>query len=309
MSTLSTPDFPIISYKVNIPATITFDVTYNSITHQGSIPAGDYWGFATFDLGVAATTSLMGILADTVEEVLQTDFSVANVTTGKHTWDDTNNIRGNQLFGYLETVIISPLSSVLIDNFSSGEEFFGLLPGGSITITFAGNLGRGYTEFDTAGYFAPNNLTVYDDRTYKNTVYSSVPASGGTTSLNSVIVRWGQGKTFRALTFPIVPACQVFEYRRADQDFSAPYQINMDNPNNLLQNLWNAASGNRLISYAAGNAPEFRIYAQNGAYRRSVIVDQNTLMDMESMLSDVVEGRLYKVTIPFIDISSVGGAG
>tara|TARA_B100000497_G_C7607228_1_gene364660 strand:+ start:191 stop:1081 length:891 start_codon:yes stop_codon:yes gene_type:complete len=282
----TTPEYPIISWIESVPA-MNIDVTYDGVTEQTSVPASSLWGFATDSSGVADADSLLGYLAEAVQDNLVAEHGIALATvTGGYEWrTDGSEI---VLKGKLTLSGFTPATNVVVE-LDTNHSIFGLEVSGDYTIP---SVVSGYSDFSAAGYWAPYNKTVYDDRTFENTSFSAETISGD----NLSVVKWGDRKTFRILEFPTVYAAYVYEYRRELAVFSDPAGTNVDDPNNLLINLQTAAS-------ATNTNFKLRIYQDDGEYRLGYLFDQELMTSSTGFLEDIsARGAMFKVTIPLRDL-------
>jgi len=301
----TTPEFAVISWLVDLPATqidVTADFGAGPATFSTTIPAGQYWGFNTNVAGVdlsvpAGEETLMGALAAAVQFLLNDpgSFNIpAAVITPVRLWRETLGVR--RLATRFDAFGVGGLLAPGINiTFPAGNElFFGEKPGGSITInnlTF-----DGFNEINNAGYYAPYNLTILDTRNFNNTVYSAESISGNRTE----VVSWGNEKEGRVLTFPFVYAAYVYDYRRSLPVFSNVALTDVDDPNNLLQRVREAAVG-------GGQNFIFRVFQDNAEYSESYLIQQDRLDNLDGYLEDVSgNGQLFSVSIPFRTINKVG---
>ncbi len=294
----TTPEFPVISWLHNIESDILIEVTYDSATYSGTINSGYYWGFATDSSGDADNDSLMGVLAAAVEDVM-TDAAKHNepacVITGGYQWETGSVIA---LVGTMNLSGFTPATSIEVQIMTAGEaSTFG--SDGSNPDFNIGAIVIGKGDFNVAGFWAPYQKTVYDEREYKDTVFGSEGLTTNTTS----VVKWGSQRTNRLLEFPIVYASYIFQYRRELDGFSTPARTDKDDPNNLLQTLRDAA-------LETSTDFTYRIYQDDGEYREGRLVQSRSLESLDSFLTDVSgRGAIWKVSIPFRDLNvSVGGA-
>jgi hypothetical protein len=298
MSYLSTttPDFPVISWLVTLP-TIDVDVTADfgagPLTFTRTIPAGtQLWGFNTDALGVDQPDSILGAVAAAAEDIIINDFGVAGTVTCTRLWNNTGTV--NYLAGRFDYAGPAPVGNIVISFPLAGTESFVGEPSGGV-ITISNLTGFGFNAFNCAGYFAPYNLTVLDNRNFENTVYSAESISGNRLE----VVSWGNEKEGRVLTFPFVYAAYLYDYRRALAVFSDVALTDPDDPNNLLQRLREAA-------LSASNF-EFRVFQDNAEYSTSYITQQSRLENLNDYAEDVSgAGQLFSVTIPFRTISKTG---
>ena len=293
----TTPEYPVISWKHNLAANITVSVEYNSVSFDGVIAAGDYWGFTLDSSGDAEADSLMGILASTVEDVLNdpAKHNLAVTLSGEYAWTGGDP---NSLIGRINVDAGTIAASNVEVTLSSNKADFGS-DGVGVDLTISNISLRGSTDFSVAGYWAPYNASVLDDRDFQDTTFAVESISGNSTS----VVKWGTQKIKRVLTFPVVYAAYVFAYRASESGFATPAQRNVLDPNNLLQNLKTAV---------AGTASDFtlRVYQDDGEYRSGRVIDADKLQSLESYISDIsARGALYEVTIPLIDLGDAGVVG
>ncbi len=293
----TTPEFPVISWLYNIPDAFVVSVIYNAATFVSTFSAGNYWGFANDSSNVADADSLMGALATAVQEAMTNPAKhnvPAAVIEGGYEWStgDTIALRGSlTASGFVMAtdirVVVSQTSMQPVFGSDGTSPDFDIIAG------------VGYGDFNVAGFWAPYQKTVYDERGYRDTTYGSEGIDSNSTS----VVRWGSQKINRLLEFPDVYAAYVYEYRRVLAVFSTPARTDPTDPNNLLQNLRDAAID-------TGSNFTYRIYQDDGEYREGRIIESDRLQSLESFVDDVsARGARFKVSIPFRDLgTSVGGA-
>jgi len=297
MSYIQSPEFPVITWLQDIPAAITVNVLYNAKTEVGTVPIGQYWGFGTDLSGDASSDSLMGVIASTVQETftnpLKHNVPGALIGAG-YEWSSGTDITLN---GFMSSSGFAPVSDIEVSLLSSNEIWGSDGTSPDFDITTITN--KGFSDFNIASFFSPYQKTWYDERDYTDTVYGARSISGDNTS----IVRWGTQTTNRLIEFPNVYAAYVYAYRRQLAEFSTPAHTEIADPNNLLENMRNAAID-------TGNNFTFRIYQDDGQYRQGRLIQGDRLNSLESYVSDVsARGARFKVSIPFIDLgTSTGGA-
>ena len=293
----TTPQYPVISWKHNIAADITVSVEYNSVSFDGTLAAGDYWGFALDSAGDADADSLIGILASTVEDVLNdpAKHNLAVTLSGHYAWTGGDP---NSLIGRITVDAGTIAASNVEVTLSSNKPDFGS-DGVGVDFTISNISLNGSTDFSLAGYWAPYNASVLDDRDFQDTTFAVESVTGDSTS----VVKWGTEKIKRILTFPVVYAAYVFAYRASEAGFASPAERNVLDPNNLLQGLKAAV---------AGTASDFtlRVYQDDGEYRSGRIVDSSKLKSLESYIKDIsARGAMFEVTIPMTDLGDAGVVG
>jgi len=289
-SYIDTPNYPVVSWQLVLDGTDLVSVTIGGTTHSSVIPAGSYYGFATDASGVPTSDSLAYQVAAVIQDIIVNDFGVAAYTC-----------TASYLFlapGYPRTRFVR--------SHMSAPATVVTITGGSISIK---DLGFNTTmewdhdifqtgissDYSGAGFWAPNNLTVYDDR--NRTVTSFVTEGIYTSSVSAV--QWGSPKTRCLLTIPLTYAAFIYLYRRQDSGFSDVAQTDVDDPNNLLENLFEQASV----------GTEFRIYQSAGKYWTAYMTDSSKINDMNSNLEDVSgRGAIWSVTLSFLLLEASGGA-
>lgn len=293
----TTPQYPVISWKHNIAADITVSVEYNSVSFDGTLAAGDYWGFGMDGSGDATSDSLLGILAATIQGVLNdpAKHNLAVTLSGEYVWTGGDP---NSLIGRINVDAGTIAASNVEVTLSSNKSDFGS-DGVGVDLTISNISLSGSTDFSLAGYWAPYNASVLDDRDFQDTTFAVESISGDSTS----VVKWGTQKIKRVLTFPVVYAAYVFAYRAGESGFASPAERNVLDPNNLLENLKSAI---------AGTATDFtlRVYQDDGEYRSGRVVDSSKLRSLESYLKDIsARGAMYEVTLPLTDLGDAGVVG
>lgn len=297
MSYFQTPEFPVLAWKHTIESDITVAVEYNSVSYNGTLAAGDYWGFTTNTTNTASSDSLLGVLASTIEDVLNdpAKHNLSVALSGSHSWTGGSE---NSLIGSISVEAGSIAASNVEVNLSSNASDFGS-DGVGNDLTISNISLNGSTDFSLAGYWAPYDKAVRDDRDYQDSAYSVLNITGNSTS----IVKWGDQRIRRVLTFPIVYAAYIFDYRASDSGFADPAERNVLDPNNLLQNFKTAV---------AGTSSDFtiRVFEDHGKYRSGRVVDTKALTSLESYISDIsARGAMFEVTIPMVDLGDSGVVG
>ena len=303
----TTPNFPVISSQVSLPATtIEVENLATGIFFSRTLPALDYWGYENQYSGTAATyvcgsTSLMGALAQGIQDILLVDFGLGPLNVfAQQDWilGPPHAIRarfftvGGGLPADFEVRVLS------------NAETFGLTPAvgtgiGSFTIQ-ALSL-QGFTDFNAAGYFAPYNLTVLDDRRFTREVYQRESSFATPVSTNV----WGITKTRRVVSFPFVYAAYCFNYRRELTEFSTPASTFTIDPNNTLQAYFENVADGRVSRVYQDNATPTTSFGQ---YRFGVYVGEG-LQDTSNVAEDVSgNGQLFSVSLEFVDQGTEGGA-
>jgi hypothetical protein len=289
----NTPEFPIITWKAAVPANVV-NVTYNSSTFTGTMAADDHWGYASAVGGDADVDSLMYVLAAVVQDVM-TDAAKHNVAaaviTPAYEWTTSGDLI---LRGKLTASGFAMATSIVVTMATATEPTFGLAASGNYTISSVTSIGR--SDWSLAGYWAPYNKTVWDDRDYENTSFSAQSLSGDSLS----VVKWGDTKTYRILQFPTVYAAYVYAYRKELAVFADVARVDSADPNNLLENLQVAAA-------ASNTNFKFRTYQDDGEYRLGYLVEQDLLNSMKGFVEDIsARGAIFQVSIPFRDLGNDG---
>lgn len=303
----TTPDFPVISSQVTIPSvTVEVESVSTGTFFSRTIAPGDYWGYDNVYSGTAGTyvnssNSLLGTLANQVTDILTVDFGLAGLNVfSQQDWvlGPPHAIR-SRFF-----VVGGGLPSDFIVRVLSEAETFGLTPAvgtGIGSFTISSITLQGLTDFNAAGYFAPYNLTVLDDRRFTREVYQRESSFATPISTNV----WGITKTRRVISFPFVYASYCFNYRRELTEFSTPASTFTIDPNNTLQAyLENVADGRQSRIYQDNATPT----TSGGQYREGVYVGEG-LQDTANVTEDVSgNGQLFSVSLEFVDQGSIGGA-
>lgn len=300
----TTPEFPITTWQVttnDLQVDVTADFGAGLQTFSQIFPAGDYWGYESQLAGppwLQQPTSLIGQLGSIIQSILQDPggFNQAGAlvetqmlwgTSGATTW-----LQGqffvSGLVGLSSSIAVTlPLGS---DATLFGvDPITGILTLANLTPTTA----AGTNVFNSAGYWAPYNLTVLDDRKFTREISQTLGLYSGTVDT----LQWGEERLERLLTFPFVYVAYIYAYRRQLQVFSDVASTAISDPNNLLENLIEAAALNL----------QMRIWQDNGQYRSGYVLSE-VLSDTDASLSDVSgRGALWSVSIPFIDINVNGG--
>lgn len=296
MSYLSTPSFPVISWSIDLDGTdeITVAVSGGS-TYSGFIPAGTYYGYASSTgSDDAAADSLAGIVAATIQDIMQ-DPAKFNQATATCVALYLHSPTGTEITTRYTRANFFPLAATITVTITAGTltlQDLGFET--SFQWTTLGGLSR-TNNWNSIGYWAPGNITVYDER--NQTMSSFVTESIFNNSISTV--RWGSPKVRRNLVFPTVYAAMIYTYRRVDSGFADVAQVDVADPNNLLEYLFEAAS----------EGLTFRIYQEPAVYRTAVISDQGSINDMNSNLEDIsARGSIWSVTCRFLDLGTTTGA-
>lgn len=300
MSYMSTPQYPVITWPVYYTALgndLELECDGNSLSIDPS--NGDFdgkYGFSSDSSNIADSDSVHGLLASKIQDFLVNDCGFATATcVATYVWDipgwprvrlDITNTGGNDL--------------TLLAYSKDIGDFFGIDYGAGGLVTISASTG-GPLDWNSVGYWAPRNLTVYDDRvSISPSTYSSESLDGTTHRT----VSWSANKITRQLTFPFVRPPYLWTYRREDSCFSDVTETNVADPNNLFENFLAAARRSN-TSLASTN---FRIYTGAGDYRNGVIMDPQLLKDPGNMVTETSAGSAtyFNVKVMFRDLGGDG---
>lgn len=296
---LNTPTFPVITWPVRPTGTLTVTnvATTNTIVFDFDSGAYDtYWGFAPGVLSaVSDTESLFGVVLTAVETFLQGDGSPLATVSGLY---DFSNQR------ITHQIVYSNGAGNLDFTFDSADTAKQL---GFTSATTIVPLGNTPLTINSAGYFAPQNLTCYDDRvTTSPSTFANQSLDGDTVLLRS----WTNSRTKRLLVFPYVRPAFLWSYRRQDTNYATPAGQSTDDPNNLYENWLTAARRNN----ANAIATTFRIYGNTGnpaPYRLARVTDPKELENPSDKIRDVSNGSALYFNVPllFQDFGDDGSGG
>jgi hypothetical protein len=294
----TTPEFPICSWQISLPLTaVTVENVGTGISFIRNIPAGDYWGYNPVWNGIESVAnpidSLIGILAQTVEDILNLDFADPGLPqlVGKQNW--VVNPGSTYLRPRIEVAAGFTSADYLVT--VPVPEVFGFSPTGETLVQLTGLLNATY---NSSGYFSPYNETVLDDRKNTREIYQRESSFAAPISTNI----WGVTKTRRVLSWPFVYAAYVYRYRRVLPVFADAAKVLSDDPNNLLENWIEGVADGRVTRVFQDEASAASIA---GEYRFGVVVG-DPLRDTSAALEDVSgNGQIFSTTIEIIDQGTV----
>lgn len=298
-SIFNSPFYPVVSWQpdfddaVNEVVITSVDIVGSPLTVQ--LSGSNYWGFADVtpgSTGSCADNSLAGWLRGQINGNL-----VAGQTavSASYSWPTSTEL------GVPRTVYtrvdVSAMQIEFKRNGSASTELASRFGFDSSTVNFNTITGLLATDWNSEGYWAPYPMyTVGDIRNYIDPVF--ITENGDGTVIESI--RWGSRKSDRRLTWPIVYAADIFEYRRTNAGFAGPAGRDTADPNNLLEN----------CMIAAGAGSLFRIYSNEGVYRLGYIYNQDSVRDLSTNIEDIsARGAMYEVNINFRDLGNDGSGG
>ena len=299
---LNTPNFPVFSWN-------TFDLfgsmeienndTGNFITIDfTNVAFESLWGFALGTNLNCAATSIHGYIAAQIQTFLQGDGSPGATVTCNYNF---TTIPGRILVDF---VYSGGADDVLLTFIGGSETILGF--GNSTVSIFLDDTTN--TDYNSTSYWAPFNLTCYDDRR------TLAPSLFANQSLDGAIIktrRWTSERVRRALSFPYVRPAYLWSYRREDTNYASPAGQNIADPNNLYENLLTAARRNNNNA----NATTFRIYANQdpttAPYRLGSVVDPLLLQDPETLVVDNANGSAlyFNASVIVQDLGDDGSGG
>ena len=297
MSTeINTPNYPVISWPVYYTDEAdTLDIECDGVTDSffpSDLDFQGVYGFSSNDLGGALSDSLHGLLATKIEDFLISDCGYATAScSAVYDW----TLPGWPLVRFVvnnvpEDITISPSSKEV-------SEFFGIRwDGGAGEVVIDSVTEEGSTDFNSAGYWAPHNLTCYDDRVLISPATYTAQSLDGTVNKT---VAWSSSKTRRQLTFPFVRPSYLWLYRRQDTGWATPAGLDITDPNNLFQNMMEAARRNN----TSQDSTIFRVYADGDNYREACLIDNIFIKDPADSVLDT-NGRAatyFEVSVPFTE--------
>jgi hypothetical protein len=315
MSYINTPSFPVISWDVTIqtPIVITLrgDFGGGPVTSTVTVTAGTYKGFNTNSLGRADAGSLWGDLGFKIQAELQNPAAfnqVGALVFVEPEW--RTNVSGAlaQTASYLAhkiriTGTAAPVANFEIEFPSDAVcELYGVEPasvGGSRIITFPFLVSplESFNDMNSAGYWAPYQLSVVETRDIQTTVFANQRLSGGGVD----VVRWGDDRERSVMTFPYVFAAYIWAYRAERTEFAGPADRYTYDPNNLLETLKEVATQT--------GVQDFFLFQDNGARAEITLPEAAGLQNFEALITEDVSGngQLLQVTIPHNIVAKSGG--
>lgn len=299
MSYIRTPNFPIITWSIDLDGTdeITVTVSGGVGSFSAFIPAGTYWGYSasTDPAEDAGPDSLASVVASTIQDIM-TDAAKFNQATATCTASYTHNASGTEVLTKYTRFNFYPLATSVTVTISATTNLSIEMLGFSTGIVWTALGGANDTsDYNSTNYWAPGNITVYDDRNQTASTFVTESIFSNTISA----IRWGSPKTRRLLVVPTVYAAMLYLYRRVDSGFADPATVDIADPNNLLENLW----------YAASTGAVFRIYQDPVSYRTAYMSEQRLINDMNENVEDISgRGAIFEVTLSFLDLGTTTGA-
>jgi hypothetical protein len=316
MAQIDVPQFPIIAWQYSISPNYVLSVTRNSITKTVLLNPdietdidGNYliygYGQGTFSSLDPNTHHTAAVLAEALTLILTAPVTAAARLPAGGFNIPTGTVTGSYVLGLSDksfpTVFLSvpatatALFPITVDFLAGGisnEEYkqFGFTgPGGSsrtfntvitLTSTFA-------ADYPGDGLWAPNNYICYEDRNFqRDTIINSAAFDQSTFRT----VNWSTNRELMVLTYPVVNAEFVFEYRRVDPRFSI-YTIPAD-PNNLLENMFVVAQQGQVFNI---------FWNLSDPTEKFSIQDESYVQDFKGQLEDASgRGRNWNITIPFV---------
>jgi hypothetical protein len=309
------PNFPIITWQVDFSdanyeivitgadvdsGTCTINLNSGLRTAGGTGAAinttltnqllGGLWGCAPGVVNTCEPESLSGWLRDVINDPAV--MSAGGDVLALYTWPTTTAAnRGTPSTRWLrgagaDTITVSfyknsALSTDLGKRFGFNSSSFNIL---YLTPT--------NTTFNSCCYWAPYPMyTTRDLRSYVDPVFITENSDGSVVEA----VRWGSRKRTRLLEYPTVFAADVYEYRRDTTGFATPAQRNIADPNNLLEDLWEAAALGKLL----------RVYSNNEVYREAYMTDQAKVREMSTSLEDIsAREAMFQVNLMLRDLGT-----
>ena len=329
MATIATPEFPVITWQVEIPIDYEIGVTINSVTKRVIVNANNFTGLVNFSINpvtgnyllygydlpglITFSDSVATLIKYAVEAVIRQPAAVQpgflpdggfNLNTGFQgitTYEyqrvlgvpsGTNTILGVRLRLQIDTTGFP--GTTTIDFGDLRTSVFGATSPTSFSFPSGSATAASKSIINSGGYWTPDNKTVYEDRNITASAYTSVSTFNSNTYRT---INWSNEKEQLALQIPYVYATQIWAYRRADERFNTGNLFREDDPNNLYQQLISAARVGR----------KFRIFwnydSDDDSYdvEEFFISDPDTLGSVDNSLEDVSDnrGKLFSVTIPF----------
>jgi hypothetical protein len=319
MAQIDNPEFPVIAWKYPINPDYTIYVERNAVVKTVKLSPdletdadGNYliygYGFGDFNPLLTNTHHTAAVIAEALTLLFTS--SLVDTNDGR-TPEGGFNLAAGTVTGFYEiglsdksfptvklSVSISAISTIPIDvNFLDGgvtnEEYkqFGftgpLGPGRSFTVLGIGSTRTISADYPGDGLWAPNNYICYEDRNFqRDTIINSSAFDTSTYRVEN----WSTNRELMVLSYPVVGAEFIFEYRRADSRFSI-FTIPED-PNNLLENLFVAAQEGQVFNIYWSTSIEVESFS---------IQDESYVQDFKSQLTDASgRGRLWDIVIPFV---------
>lgn len=315
-NTINAPRFPIITWQVDFSdddyevvitgadvSSGTCTINLNSglrtaggtgspinITLTNRLLAG-LWGCIPGVADACAAESLSGWLRDVINDPAVTGgLGDANAL---YTWPAlTAADRGTPSTRWFRSTALASAITVSFRKNTVLDLDFGKRFGFNSTSFSFLNIAFTNTTFNSCCYWAPFPMyTTRDLRSYIDPVFITENADGSEIEA----VRWGSRKRTRLLEYPTVFAADVYEYRRDTLGFATPAQRNIADPNNLLEEVWEAAALGKL----------FRVYSDNLIYREAYMTDQAKVREIGASLEDI-SGReaMFQVNLMLRDLGT-----
>jgi hypothetical protein len=317
MAIISVPDYPIIAWQYSISPSYVLSVTINAVTKtvflspdlEVDIDGNQLiygYGQGTFSSGDPNTHHTAAVLAEALTLILTSPGTGTtrlpaggfNIPTGTVTPDYVDGL-SDKSFPTVKLSVPATATAafpIAVDFLAGGvstEEYkqFGYVGPGGSTRTFP-TLGIGATrsifaDYPGDGLWAPNNYICYEDRNFQRDTIINSSAFDQSTFRT---VNWSTNRELMVLTYPVVNAEFVFEYRRVDPRFSI-YTIPAD-PNNLLENMFVAAQQGQVFNI---------FWNLTDPVEKFSIQDESYVQDFKGQLKDASgRGRNWDITIPFV---------
>lgn len=283
MASINSPRYPIFVFdELVFPSDFVMNVTIGIVTKRVRFSdiyftSGAYRIDPFLRLRSALSQALTQVLgstsnAQTPDGVFGLDYTV----TATFTEPSEKNFPVVAL--QLGLVVIE---DVVVDMDIEYAKIMGLASG---TITFPLDATPEPIAFDytPAGLWAPNSYNCQESRTYTRDL--TVTSSAFSPSVYTVNL-WGEERTGVRVYLPAQNAEFVFLYRRVDSNFSQYTETSW--PNNLLQDLIEAARENKIIT----------VYWDSAISEEFSIQDPERILNFNSNITDVSSERRYDVTL------------
>lgn len=272
-------DYPIYSYPISVD-TFSFNVKVGGNTYAQTFPAGNYYGYVSNDgTKLIDDTLYRSLHAELITQVINNiqdpvKHNIAGaVITGTYYIDPgvaPKIVAEFERQGWTAITELTFPDADTAKQFGFSTATYSLFP--SIIIDTA------TTDINFAGYWYNKDLSVREQR-FKTKDITSTESIYGTTMTS---LEWSNSKQEFIVQHPVIWAAMIFEYRRSDPSFSDPYQLNVADPNNLLEEMFDNIPNKDVLWYLTDTRADLiRIW------------DPKFFKDVNNALEDLASGRLF----------------
>jgi len=265
MSDYQSPYTPVMSWQLaqSVAFTLTVDGTAEAINKS----LVDVWGYATSGGTFPAATAATDSVAHAMRVAIATHVNVSS-TTAAYAWTSGGNGAGP--VARIDIVTTSPISvAPTLAATGSNAAVLGIISSPVTATALAATPTTNWRfEFGPVdGFWWPGNTECWADSRIIRAAYTAVGFANGT----GEAVNWGSRED-SALVIPTVRGAYVSLARRRSPGYAAQALINPAQPNNLLDNLLDAAS----------NSQRIRVYRTVTDYFTGKILNESTLQDVRN---------------------------